>query len=77
MNYRAMNRVWESIIAFIVFFGIDRLGASKTAMISTLEPVGTSVLSAIILGQRLSFWQIFGGSIVLFGVLWLQTDSDA
>ena len=58
MNYRAMNRVWESIIAFIVFFGIDRL--SKIFILRTSGNLSiTSFLSFDVTVNRGIAWGIF------------------
>ena len=46
-------------------YGISYIGASKAALISTLEPVSTIFTSAIILSERLSLIQIFGALMVI------------
>lgn len=62
----------STVTAMLAFFaGLTRLGAARTSMLSTLEPVVTVLLAAILLGERLSFLQGCGGAAVLAAVLWL------
>lgn len=62
----------STVTAMLAFFaGLTRLGAARTSMLSTLEPVVTVLLAAILLGERLSFVQGCGGAAVLAAVLWL------
>lgn len=62
----------STVTAMLAFFaGLSRLGAARTSMLSTLEPVVTVLLAAITLGERLSPLQWVGGAAVLAAVLWL------
>ncbi|MDY0257365.1 DMT family transporter [Gudongella oleilytica] len=57
-----------SVIAMITFFkGMEYIGPTKTSIISLTEAVYTVVLSAIMLQQFLTVWQLIGGAGVLFG----------
>ncbi|HYF92110.1 MAG TPA: DMT family transporter [Symbiobacteriaceae bacterium] len=68
---------FATVLAVLLFFaGIERLGPSRASIISTLEPVGTALLSAAIFHERLGFWQIAGGLLVLGGIIWLQAGAD-
>lgn len=72
----AGTAVFSTVIAVLLFFaGIERLGPARASIISTLEPVGTVLLSALIFADRLSALQMTGGVLVLAGVLWLQLRS--
>jgi drug/metabolite transporter (DMT)-like permease len=53
----------------LLFRGMSRLGTSRTAIISTLEPLFTIGLAAVVLGDRLSISQWVGAALVLAGVL--------
>ncbi|MFZ5828015.1 MAG: DMT family transporter [Bacillota bacterium] len=65
-----------TVLAVLLFFaGIERLGPSRASIISTLEPVGTAALAAILYGERLGSWQLMGGVIVLASIIWLQSRS--
>ncbi|MGN6229602.1 MAG: DMT family transporter [Trinickia sp.] len=62
----------STVTAMLAFFaGLTRLGAARTSMLSTLEPVVTVLLAAILLGERLMPLQWLGGVAVLAAVLWL------
>ncbi|WP_206953230.1 DMT family transporter [Trinickia acidisoli] len=62
----------STVTAMLSFFaGLARLGAARTSMLSTLEPVVTVLLAAILLGERLAPLQWVGGVGVLAAVLWL------
>lgn len=63
-----------TVLAVLLFFaGMERLGPSRASIISTLEPVGTAALSALLFHEQLGLWQIAGGMIVLASIIWLQT----
>lgn len=62
----------STVIAVIAFFaGLKRLGASQSAMLSTLEPAVTIGLAAWLLSESLANWQWLGGALTLLGVIWL------
>lgn len=65
--------VLSTVVAILAFFaGLQRLGAARAAMLSTLEPVVTVLLAALWLGERLTPLQGVGGVLILAGVLWLS-----
>lgn len=65
--------LFATVLAVMLFFaGIERLGPSGASIISTLEPVGTAVLSAALFHERLGIGQLAGGVLVLGGIIWLQ-----
>jgi drug/metabolite transporter (DMT)-like permease len=51
--------------------GIARVGPTRAAIISTLEPLVAIVLAAIFLGERLEPGQLLGGALILSAVLLL------
>jgi drug/metabolite transporter (DMT)-like permease len=70
--------VFATVLAVLTFFaGIERLGPSRASIISTLEPVGTAALSALLFGDRLGGGQLLGGLFVLGGIIWLQARREA
>lgn len=74
----AGTAVFATVLAVLLFFaGIERLGPARASIISTLEPVGTTLLSTMLFGDRLGPWQVGGGLLVLAGVLWLQMGRSA
>ncbi|VVE21754.1 multidrug DMT transporter permease [Pandoraea aquatica] len=65
--------VCSTVIAILTFFaGLQRLGAGRASMLSTLEPVVTVLLAAMLLGETLTAGQWAGGALILAGVLWLS-----
>jgi drug/metabolite transporter (DMT)-like permease len=62
----------STVLAIMTFFaGLKRLGAGPASMLSTLEPVVTVVLAALVLGEHLAWPQALGAALILAGVLWL------
>ena len=59
-----------AITAFLA--GLPRVGASRTALLSTVEPVVTVLLAFALLGDRFSPFQFLGALLVLGSVVWLQ-----
>ena len=72
--------VWAAVIALvstvipIVLFtaGLARVGASTTAIASTVEPALTVALAWLVLGETLGPFQLAGGALVLSAVVLLQ-----
>jgi drug/metabolite transporter (DMT)-like permease len=71
-------RLWV-ILGLIVLFptyaavmlflrGVRELGASQAALVSTMEPVFTVVLAVLVLGERLTFAQTIGATMVVGGI---------
>lgn len=52
-----------------LFASMRRIGASDASLVSTIEPLVTIVLSAILLGERLTSLQLAGGALILAAVL--------
>ena len=64
----------STVIAVACFVaGLRVLGSSKTALLSTLEPVVTVALAAAFLGEDLRATQLAGGALVLGGALLLAS----
>ena len=57
------------LAVILLFHGMSRLGTSRTAIVSTLEPLFTIGLAAAVLSDRLSITQWIGAALVLAGVL--------
>lgn len=67
----------STVVAILAFFaGLQKLGAAQASMLSTLEPVVTVLLAAMLLGESIAPMQMVGGALILAGVLWL-TRADA
>ncbi len=63
----------STFIAIQTFYaGSRRIGAAQASLISTVEPVWTISLAAILLGERLGPIQLIGGALVIGGVIVAQ-----
>jgi drug/metabolite transporter (DMT)-like permease len=70
--------IFSTAVAIGAFFAaMERIGPTAAAVGSTLEPVFTVVLSAVVLGEGLSPIQLAGGALILGAVLWLATRPPA
>ncbi|MEL1134521.1 EamA family transporter [Desulfitobacterium sp. THU1] len=54
--------------------GLSLLGASRASLLSNIEPAITTVLAGFILGETLTVSQLFGGMLIIGGVLLLKFD---
>jgi drug/metabolite transporter (DMT)-like permease len=57
------------VVAFLA--GLERIGPTNAAMLSTLEPVVTVLLAGLIFGERLEPIAILGGGLILVAVILL------
>jgi drug/metabolite transporter (DMT)-like permease len=65
--------VVSTVLGILAFFaGMKRTGPSTAAIVSTFEPVVTTALAALILGESLTAVQLIGGTLVLSAVAVLQ-----
>ncbi len=58
---------------FALFNGLQRLGAARAAVFGTIEPLLTSVLALIFLGEMMAAVQWLGGIVIVASVIILQT----
>ena len=64
----------STFVAIVGFISGSRLvGAAQASLISTIEPVWTVTLAAILFGETLSAIQLFGGALIIIGVVIAQT----
>ncbi|WP_338728457.1 DMT family transporter [Haladaptatus sp. DJG-WS-42] len=57
---------------FTFFAGLSRIEASRASIVSTVEPVFTVVLGALVLDEVVTFSTMVGGAVVLSGVILIQ-----
>jgi drug/metabolite transporter (DMT)-like permease len=70
--------VVATFIAIQTFYaGARRVGAAQAALISTVEPIWTISLAALIFGQTLEPIQLVGGVLIIVGVLVAQAPPEA
>lgn len=55
-----------------LFVAMQRIGARDTSIISTVEPVFTNILSALLFGELMTGKRILGGGLILASVLLLN-----
>lgn len=66
--------VMSTFVAIQTFYaGAQRIGAAQASLISTVEPIWTIVLAALLFSVGLTPVQLAGGVLVLGGVLIAQT----
>jgi len=64
----------STFIAIQTFYaGARRIGAAQASLISTIEPVYTISLAALLLHEQLTGPQLLGGALILTGVVLAQT----
>lgn len=74
----ALMVLLPTVAAVLLFLrGLRELGASRTAIISTLEPVFTILLAAVLLGERMSVLQSLGAALVIGGIVLAEWPSAA
>jgi drug/metabolite transporter (DMT)-like permease len=62
-----------SVIPIITLFASIRLiGSADASLVSTIEPLFTVLLSALLLGERFTALQLEGGALILAGVVILN-----
>jgi drug/metabolite transporter (DMT)-like permease len=65
--------IFATLFGILFFFaGLSRIGATNAAIISTVEPVLTVIMSALLLDEKITLVQTSGGVLILAGILLLQ-----
>ena len=66
--------VISTALALQTFYaGARRIGAAQASLVSTVEPIYTITLAAMLLGETLTPVQVLGGILVIMGVVIAQT----
>lgn len=66
--------VVATFLAIQTFYaGAKRVGAAQASLVSTVEPVYTAIMAAILFGERLTPVQLTGGALILSAVVLAQT----
>ena len=60
------------LATILLFTAVKMIGPLRTAIIDNSAPIWAIVLSALLLGERMSMVQLFGGALVIGGVLLVQ-----
>ncbi len=70
--------VFSTALAVSAFYAATaRIGAANTSLVSTVEPVWTITLAMLLFDERLAPLQLFGGALVIGGVILAQTTPGA
>jgi drug/metabolite transporter (DMT)-like permease len=70
--------VVATFIAIQAFYaGAQRIGAAQAAILSTIEPIWTITLAAVLLRERLEPVQLLGGALIIAAVLLAQVPTSA
>ncbi len=60
-------------VAYVLYFdGLARLSASSSAVLAYLDPVTALVLSAAVLGEKMTVPQVIGALLILGALLWSE-----
>lgn len=68
----AMLALLYGAASTILFVLVPRLNMARNAPVMNIEPVASLLLAYLVLGQVLAPVQLFGGAIVLAGIVWLS-----
>lgn len=64
-----------TVLAILFFFeGLERVGPVKASVFSTVEPMFTILLAAVVLDERITPIRVLGGSLILGAVLMLARE---
>ncbi len=67
-----------TVLPFALFtFGLTYLSATQVSIMSTMEPVVAAAAGLFLLGEILDWPQLFGGALVVAGVILIQRGSPA
>jgi drug/metabolite transporter (DMT)-like permease len=65
--------LFPTLIGILGFFaGMAHIGAANASIISTVEPLLTVILAAILLSETITLLQTIGGTLIISGILILQ-----
>lgn len=67
--------VFSSVVGILTFYqGMKYIGPSRASIISTLEPVVTTVSAFILFDEKMTVLQLVGGALVIGAVIVIQKD---
>jgi drug/metabolite transporter (DMT)-like permease len=69
----AIGAVCTALPVQAFYAGTARIGAAQAALVSTVEPISTVSIAALVLGERLAPLQLVGGALVIGSVVLAQT----
>ena len=70
--------LFSTLLAILGFFkGMEKLGASDASALSTLEPLITLSLAAVVLGETVTALQLGGGALIIAAVIYLARQGES
>lgn len=72
----ALGVVATGVAMFAFFAGLKRVGASRTGVLSTVEPATAVALGAAFLDERVTPAVLVGGALILAGVVVVRTAGE-
>jgi drug/metabolite transporter (DMT)-like permease len=81
-DFAPIGWLWAGLFAIVstalaitfLWWGIGLLGPSRATILGALEPLGSVLLSVLVLGENLFPLQIAGGVLILTGVMLVRTN---
>lgn len=70
----AISVVCTALPITLFLIGLRHVGAGRAAVLSTIEPVVTVLLAAVVLDERIGPLQVVGGTLILSAILWLRSE---
>ncbi|HET6637580.1 MAG TPA: DMT family transporter [Gemmatimonadota bacterium] len=70
----ALSLLCTALPITLFLVGIRHVGAGRAAVYSTIEPLVTVSLAAIVLRERIGVLQCLGGALILTAILWLRAE---
>jgi drug/metabolite transporter (DMT)-like permease len=68
----------STVVAIALFFaGLERIGPTRASVLSTVEPLCTVLLAAVILDETIAPWQLVGGALILSAVVLLAREASS
>jgi drug/metabolite transporter (DMT)-like permease len=66
----AYSTIFAVVVAYVLWYtSVQRVGGARTAIYSNLTPVVATVVSWLLMGERLAPLQILGAGVVITGIL--------
>ncbi len=66
-----------TVLAFICYNeGINRIGAARTSITATLEPITAGFIAWLLLAETMEVWQLLGAVLVIVSVILLQVGKN-
>lgn len=70
INLLVVGLVHTGVTYCMYFSSLKELPGQKAAILSYIDPLVAVLISVIILGEKMTFWQIAGGNLILGFTLW-------